>query len=174
MTSRFDVLEELFVSHGAVEIGVRALLRCRRIVTDVMVVSGGMERGLLQQLDIDAWCGADDRETHSLAENAGITGPAAGMRRAWERWGNDIVLVIGDAPTALVETTRLVRELGWRPQLVVGLPPGSADSKDELRRCLQVPRITGSGTHGGPALAASVVNAMMTGALDYLAGVAPQ
>jgi precorrin-8X/cobalt-precorrin-8 methylmutase len=169
----FNIVDELFFSAGSVEIGVRALLRCRRIVTDVTMVASGLKRSLLQQLDIDVWCGVHDRETHVLSENAGITRSAAGMRRAWEKWGNDIVLAIGDAPTAIAETTRLVRELGWRPQLVIGLPVGfvgTRESKDELRRCLQVPRITNSGTRGGSPWAASVVNAMMIGAVDYLAG----
>jgi precorrin-8X/cobalt-precorrin-8 methylmutase len=170
----FDVVDELFFSHGAVETGVRALLRCRRIVTDVTMVSSGLKRSLLQQLDIDVWCGVHDRETHLLSENSGITRSAAGIRRAWEKWGNDIVLAIGDAPTAIVETTRLVRELGWRPQIVVGLPVGfvgTRESKEDLRRCLQVPRITNSGTRGGSPWAASVINAMMIGAVDHLAGV---
>jgi len=169
----FGVVDELFFSHGAVEIGVRALLRCRRIVTDVTMVSSGLKRSLLQQLDIDVWCGVHDRETHILSESARITRSAAGIRRAWVKWGNDIVLAIGDAPTAIVETTRLIRDLGWRPQLVVGLPVGfvgTRESKDDLRRCLQVPRITNSGTRGGSPWAASVVNAMMIGAVDYLAG----
>jgi precorrin-8X/cobalt-precorrin-8 methylmutase len=169
----FNIVDELFFSAGAVEIGVRALLRCRRIVTDVTMVASGLKRSLLQELGIDVWCGVHDRETHVLSQNAGITRSAAGMRRAWEKWGNDMVLAIGDAPTALVETTRLVREVGWRPQLVVGLPVGfvgTRESKDELRRCLQIPRITNSGTRGGSPWAASVVNAMMIGAVDYLAG----
>jgi precorrin-8X/cobalt-precorrin-8 methylmutase len=169
----FNIVDELFFSAGAVEIGVRALLRCRRIVTDVTMVASGLKRSLLQQLDIDIWCGVHDRETYVLSENASITRSAAGIRRAWEKWGNDVVLAIGDAPTAIVETTRLVRELGWRPQLVVGLPVGfvgTRESKDDLRRCLQVPRITNSGTRGGSPWAASVVNAMMIGAVDYLAG----
>jgi len=169
----FNIVDELFFSAGSVEIGVRALLRCRRVVTDVTMVSSGLKRALLQQLDVDVWCGVHDRETHVLSENAGITRSAAGIRRAWEKWGNDIVLAIGDAPTAIAETTRLVRELGWRPQLVIGLPVGfvgTRESKDELRRCLQVPRITNSGTRGGSPWAASVVNAMMIGAVDYLAG----
>ena len=169
----FNIVDELFFSSGAVETGVRALLRCRRIVTDVTMVASGLKRSLLEQLDIDVWCGVHDRETHMLATNAGITRSAAGIRRAWEKWGNDIVLAIGDAPTAIVETVRLVREVGWRPQLVVGLPVGfvgTRESKEELRRCLQVPRITNSGTRGGSPWAASVVNAMMIGAVDYLSG----
>ena len=170
----FNIVDELFFSAGAVEIGVRALLRCRRVVTDVTMVASGLKRALLQQLDIDVWCGVHDRETHMLSENAGITRSAAGIRRAWEKWGNDIVLAIGDAPTAIAETTRLVREVGWRPQLVIGLPVGfvgTRETKDDLRRCLQIPRITNSGTRGGSPWAASAVNAMMIGAVDHLAGV---
>lgn len=172
----FNIVDELFFSAGAVEIGVRALLRCRRVITDVTMVASGLKRALLQQLDIDVWCGVHDRETHVLAQNAGITRSAAGIRRAWEKWGNDVIVAIGDAPTAIAETTRLVRELGWRPQLVIGLPVGfvgTRECKDELRRCLQVPRITNSGTRGGSPWAASVVNAMMIGAVDYVAGVWP-
>jgi precorrin-8X/cobalt-precorrin-8 methylmutase len=170
----FNIVDELFFSAGVVEIGVRALLRCRRVVTDVTMVASGLKRALLQQLDIDVWCGVHDRETHVLAQNAGITRSAASIRRAWEKWGNDVIVAIGDAPTAIAETTRLVRELGWRPQVVIGLPVGfvgTRECKDELRRCLQVPRITNSGTRGGSPWAASVVNAMMIGAVDYGAGI---
>ena len=35
-----------------------------------------------------------------------------------------MVLAIGDAPTAIAEAARLIREHGWRPQLVIGLPVG--------------------------------------------------
>jgi len=169
----FNIVDELFFSRGAVEIGLRALLRCRRVVTDVTMVSSGLKRALLEQLEIEVWCGVHDRETHMLSSSAGITRSAAGIRRAWEKWGNDIILAIGDAPTAILEATRLIRDAGWRPQLVIGLPVGfvgTRESKDELRRCLQVPRITNSGTRGGSPWAASVVNAIMIGAVDYLAG----
>jgi precorrin-8X/cobalt-precorrin-8 methylmutase len=169
----FNVVDELFFSQGAVDIGMRALLRCRRVVTDVTMVASGLKRNLLQQLDIDVWCGVHDSETHMLSNSAGITRSAAGIRRAWEKWGNDIILAIGDAPTAIMEATRLIRKAGWRPQLVIGLPVGfvgTRESKDELRRCLQVPRITNSGTRGGSPWAASVVNAIMIGAVDFIAG----
>jgi precorrin-8X/cobalt-precorrin-8 methylmutase len=112
-----------------------------------------------------------DRETVLLAENNGITRSAAGVRRAWQKWGNDIVLAIGDAPTAVAEATRLIREHGWRPQLVIGLPVGfvgTQECKEDLRRCLHVPRITNSGTRGGSPWAASAVNALMIEAIDFL------
>lgn len=169
----FAMAEDLYFSPGAVEAGVRALLRCRRIVTDVTMVLSGCKRSLIDQLGIALWCGVHDRETRVLADNTGLTRCAAGIRRAWERWGNDAVIAIGDAPTAVMEAVRLVREQGWRPQLIVGLPVGfvgTRECKQALRNCLQVPRITNRGTRGGSPWAASVINALLIGALDHLAG----
>ena len=172
----FAAVDDIYVSPGAVETGIRALLRCKRVVTDVTMVQTGLKRVLLEQLNIDTWCGVHDRETHLMAQTHGITRSAAGIRRAWEKFGNDVVLAIGDAPTAIVEATRLIREHGWRPQLVIGLPVGfvgTRESKDALRRCLQVPRITNSGTRGGSPWAASVVNGLMIDALNQLAEYGP-
>ena len=167
----FDAVDDIYFSSGAVETGIRALLRCKRVVADVTMVQTGLKRALLEQLEIETWCGVHDRETHLMAQTQGITRSAAGIRRAWEKFGNDVVLAIGDAPTAIVEATRLIREHGWRPQLVIGLPVGfvgTRESKDELRRCLQVPRITNSGTRGGSPWAASVVNALMIDAVNQI------
>jgi len=172
----FNAVDDIYFSPGAVESGIRALLRCKRVLTDVTMVQTGLKRALLEQLGIDTWCGVHDRETHLMSETLGITRSAAGVRRGWEKFGNDVVLAIGDAPTAIIEAARLIREHGWRPQLVIGLPVGfvgTRESKDELRRCLQVPRITNSGTRGGSPWAASVVNAMMIDALNQLAGYEP-
>ena len=169
----FDIVDELYFSPGAVEAGVRALLRCRRVVADVTMVSSGLKRSLLDQLELAVWCGVHDRDTRVLAENTGLTRSAAGIRRAWERWGNEVVLAIGDAPTAVMEAVRLVREQGWRPQLIVGLPVGfvgTRECKEALRKCLQVPRITNHGTRGGSPWAASVINALLIAAVDHLAG----
>ncbi len=168
----FTAPDDIYFSPGAVETGIRALLRCKRVVTDVTMVQTGLKRALLAALGIESWCGVHEIETALMADAQGITRSAAGIRRAWEKFGNDIVLAIGDAPTAIMEATRLIREHGWRPQLVVGLPVGfvgTCEAKADLRRCLQVPRITNSGTRGGSPWAASVVNALMIAALNQLA-----
>ncbi len=168
----FSVPEDIYFSPGAVETGVLALLRCRRIITDVTMVQTGLKRALLQQLEIDTWCGVHDPESHLLADKYNITRSAAGIRRGFEKFGNDIVLAIGDAPTAIIETIRLIHEHSWRPQLVIGLPVGfvgTLESKEALRRCLQVPRITNSGTRGGAPWAASVINGLMIDAINQVA-----
>ena len=168
----FNAVDDIFISPGAIETGIRALLRCKRVVTDVTMVQTGLKRALLEQLGITTWCGVHERETALMAAAQGITRSAAGIRRAWEKFGNDMVLAIGDAPTAIMEATRLIREQGWRPQLVIGLPVGfvgTCEAKEELKRCLQVPRISNSGTRGGSPWAASVVNGLMIDALNQLA-----
>ncbi|MCK9202551.1 MAG: precorrin-8X methylmutase [Gallionella sp.] len=168
----FDAVDDIYFSPGAVETGIRALLRCKLVVTDVTMVQTGLKRALLEQLGIETWCGVHDRETVLMAQTQGITRSAAGIRRAFEKFGNDIVLSIGDAPTAIMEAVRLIREHGWRPQLVIGLPVGfvgTRESKAELKRCLQVPRITNSGTRGGSPWAATVVNGLMIDAVNQLA-----
>lgn len=168
----FEAVNDLYFSAGAIENGIRALLRCRRVVVDVTMVQSGLKRALIEQLGIETWCGVHDKETYLMADAHGITRSAAGIRRAWEKFGNDIILAIGDAPTAIMEATRLIREHGWRPQLVIGLPVGfvgTRECKDELKRCLQVPRITNSGTRGGSPWAATIVNALMIDAVNQLA-----
>ena len=172
----FDAVNDMYFSPGAIESGIRALLRCKRVLTDVTMVQTGLKRALLEQLGIDTWCGVHDPETHLMSEQYGITRSAAGIRRGWEKFGNDVVVSIGDAPTAIAEAVRLIRDHGWRPQLVIGLPVGfvgTRETKELLRRCLQVPRITNSGTRGGSPWAASVVNGMMIDALNQLAGYEP-
>ncbi|MDX1989594.1 MAG: precorrin-8X methylmutase [Candidatus Obscuribacter sp.] len=164
----FNAADDLYFSGGAAEAGVRALLRLRRIAVDVTMVESGLKRSILKDLGITTWCGVHEEEAFLLAEKTGLTRSAAGMRMAFEKFGNDIIVAIGDAPTAIFELVRLVEEQHWRPQLVIGLPVGfvgTVDSKERLRRCLQIPRITNAGTRGGSPWAATVLNALLIEAL---------
>jgi len=160
----FNVVDEVFISPGAVPAGMRALSQRVPIVTDVAMVQSGLRRSLLDRFAIETVCTVHDEETILLAEAAGITRSAAGIRRAWMQFGNRLILAIGDAPTAVEEAVRLVNAHRWRPHLIIGLPVGfvgTEQSKENLRRCLCVPRITNRGTRGGSPWAAAVVNAML-------------
>jgi precorrin-8X/cobalt-precorrin-8 methylmutase len=160
----FNVVDEVFISPGAVPAGIRALSQRVPIVTDVAMVQSGLRRNLLDRFAIETICTVHDEETNLLAEATGITRSAAGVRRAWMQFGNRLILAIGDAPTAVEEAVKLVHEQRWRPHLIIGLPVGfvgTEQSKEKLRRCLCVPRITNRGTRGGSPWAAAVVNAML-------------
>jgi precorrin-8X/cobalt-precorrin-8 methylmutase len=173
-TGDFSVVDDIFFSPGVVQLGLKALLRCRQIITDVTMVESGLKRSLLDVLKINVWCGVHERESHLLSQKSGITRSAAGIRRAWEIFGNDAVVVIGDAPTAVMECTRLIKEHAWRPQMVVGLPVGfvgTIEAKENLMSCMQIPRITNRGTRGGSPWAATVTNALMIMAVNKLASI---
>lgn len=174
-TGCFDVADEIVLSPGAVRAGMLALVRGMRIVTDVTMVESGLKRSSLATLGVSTFCGVHAPEAAVLAEQHGITRSAAGIRIAFDRFGDEVLLAIGDAPTALLETVRLMREHAWRPQLVIGLPVGfvgTEESKQALRRCMYVPRITNQGTRGGSPWAAAAVNALMIQAVNHLAETA--
>jgi precorrin-8X/cobalt-precorrin-8 methylmutase len=163
-TGDFAIVDDIFISQGAVEAGTKALSLSARVVTDVRMVQSGLRRVLLEQLSVNTVCLVHDEETKLLAEANGLTRSAAGIRRAWTQFGNNVILAIGDAPTAVEEAVRLVNEQQWRPHLIIGLPVGfvaTRECKENLRRCLRVPRITNRGTRGGSPWAAAVVNAML-------------
>jgi len=159
-----DIVDDIFISPGAIEAGIKALSRRVPVVTDVTMVQSGLRRVLLERLGLTTVCTVHDEETRLIAEAENITRSAAGIRRAWNRFGNNLLLAIGDAPTAVEETIRLILEQNWRPHLVVGVPVGfvgTQECKEKLRTCLRVPRITNRGTRGGSPWAAAIVNAML-------------
>jgi precorrin-8X/cobalt-precorrin-8 methylmutase len=115
-------------------------------------------------LGIATCCFVHDEETWLLAHATGLSRSAAGIRRAWMHFGNDVIVVIGDAPTAVEEAIRLITLHQWRPHLVIGFPVGfvgTQESKERLRHCLRVPRITNRGSRGGSPWAAAAMNALM-------------
>ena len=168
----YEVVKDIFISSGADEAGLRALLKGTPILTDVTMVQSGLRRPLLEQLNLLTACTVHDEETRLLADASGLTRSAAGIRRGWERFGNNVIVAIGDAPTAVEEAVRLVREHKWSPHLIIGLPVGfvgTQECKENLRRCLQVNRITNRGTRGGSPWAAAVINALLITAVNRLA-----
>jgi precorrin-8X/cobalt-precorrin-8 methylmutase len=107
------LVDDLFVSPGAVEAGIRAILRCRCIVTDGTLVESGIHPALLQDVAVSTWCGLQEREAALLAPAADCTLAAAGIRLAYERFGNDVVLALGDDPAAVTEALRLIQHEQW-------------------------------------------------------------
>jgi precorrin-8X/cobalt-precorrin-8 methylmutase len=73
------------------------------------------------------------------------------------------VVVVGNAPTALLALLDAVDEGRASPALVVGTPVGlvaAAEAKEELVQ-RAVPFITVLGTRGGSAIAAAALNALL-------------
>ena len=70
--------------------------------------------------------------------------------------------MIGNAPTALLEIIKMIKEENVKPKLVIGIPVGfisAAESKEELEN-INVPYITNKGRKGGSPSASAIVNAL--------------
>ncbi len=163
----FEYARSMFFSAGAVHRGVDALRRGGGIVTDTTMALSGINKGRLERFGSVVSCFVADPEVAREARSQGITRSILAMRKGVADRRNGI-FVIGNAPTALFELLRLVREEELRPDLVIALPVGfvgAAESKEALLALAsdfpQVPFITNRGRKGGSNVAAAVVNALL-------------
>lgn len=161
-TADFTFADALRFHPQAISSGIEALRRGCTIVTDVRMVQVGIARALLEPLGGHTFCAIADPQVAELARRYGVTRAVAAMRHSAPYMHGGIVAV-GNAPTALFEVIRLVREESIRPALIVGTPVGfvkAAESKEALL-ALEVPYITVLGHKGGSSVAVAIVNALL-------------
>ncbi len=133
------------------------------IITDVEMVLLGIRTALADFPKMTLSCHLNDAATRQLADSAGLTRSAAGIRSASRKYSSPL-LVIGNAPTALDEALRLIEEEGWRPAAIIGMPVGFVgveEAKGRLLKQSRVPYLTCEGRKGGSAVAAAAVNALL-------------
>lgn len=146
----------------AIDAAIAALKRGVDIYTDVEMVRTGINKKKLASFGGTVHCLVADPDVAARAKAEGITRSMVAMRTFGKDMDGSIV-AIGNAPTALFEILRLVRE-GIRPACIVGIPVGfvgAAESKAELAANDIVPYITVEGSKGGSPIAAAAVNALM-------------
>ncbi len=147
----------MVVGDTAVDAGVRALQAGGPVLCDVEMVRHGIS-------GVPAECHLADGAYD--CEEPGQSAPtraAFGMRAAAAAHPTGAIVVVGCAPTALVEVVELAGSGAFDPALVVGLPVGfvgAAESKARLRAS-GLPAISNVGEKGGSAVAAAAVNALV-------------
>ena len=147
----------------AIDRAIEALKAGAHIYTDVEMVRTGINKKKLASFGGEVHCLVADPDVAVQAKELGITRSMVAMRKFGKALDGSIV-AIGNAPTALFEVLRLVREEGIRPECIVGIPVGfvgAAESKAELAENGIVPYITVEGTKGGSPIAAAAINALM-------------
>ena len=153
----------IHIAEDAIEQGMEALRGGCDIYTDVEMVRTGINKKKLASFGGTVHCRIADPDIAAEAKAQGVTRSLMAMRSFGKALTGSIV-AIGNAPTALFEVLRLVKEEGVRPACIVGIPVGfvgAADAKQALMGNSLVPYITVAGTKGGSPIAAAAVNAMM-------------
>jgi precorrin-8X/cobalt-precorrin-8 methylmutase len=153
-SAAFEYACSMLFAADAVARGVAAFRSGRGIVTDTTMALAGISKPRLEKFGIAAACFLADPEVAREAKAQGITRSILTMRKG-AAGSNNGIFVIGNAPTALFEMLRLVKEEGVRPDLIVGLPVGfvgAAESKERLiteAAELKTPFISNRGRKGG-------------------------
>lgn len=149
-----EYADTMVVPDEAVAAAVAALAGGAAVITDVEMTRAGI-------VGVPARCYLSD--VKGTDEGAAPTRSAAAMRRAAAAHPQGAVLVVGCAPTALIEALALAAAGEFAPAAVVALPVGfvgAAAAKDVARRS-GLPVISNIGEKGGSAVAAAACNALV-------------
>lgn len=153
-TGDLSIADILRFKNNPIDAGLKALEKEAGIYTDIkMVEAGVVKKGHQSQVTVFLGKGDD------IAEKQGITRTSAGVMKLKEELNGSIVL-IGNAPSALLTLCDLIEKGEIRPELVIGVPVGfvnAAESKERLRQ-IEVPSISVEGTRGGTPIAVAAIN----------------
>ena len=163
-TADFDFADKnkIIFHKDAIKSAMNALKNGCSIVVDVNGVIGGLNKQNPKDFKNNIVCNISNPEIMELAKKEGKTRSQVSMRVAISDIEGGIV-VIGNAPTALMEVIQMVKEGIVKPALIIGIPVGficAAESKEELSKLEEVPFITNMGRKGGSSSASAIINAI--------------
>jgi precorrin-8X/cobalt-precorrin-8 methylmutase len=162
-TADFDFARDnkIIFHKNAVQSGLNALANRCSIVIDVNGIVGLLNKQNPKDYSNNVVCNISEPSIMKAASEAGKTRAQMSMRMAKKDMNGGIV-VIGNAPTALLEVMKMIREGITKPALVIGIPVGfvsAVESKEELAQ-MNIPFITNQGRKGGSPCASAIVNAL--------------
>jgi len=149
----------------AVDAGLQAIKQGAAIVADVEMICVGLSKPRLSHFGVDTHHFISDADVITCAKAENTTRAVQAMRKAHKKGlleGG--IIAVGNAPTALLEVIRLIKEEQLKPALIVGMPVGfvsAAESKAETELLNSVPWITTHGRKGGSTLVVAAIHALL-------------
>ena len=162
-TADFDFARDnkIIFQKTAVQSGLDALKDGCSIIVDVNGIIGLMNKQNPKDFGNNIICNISEPSLIEAAKKENKTRAQMSMRVAKEEMNGGIV-VIGNAPTALLEVMQMIKEGITKPALIIGIPVGfvsAVESKEELAK-MDIPFITNQGRKGGSPCASAIVNAL--------------
>ncbi len=158
----FDYVKNLYFSETAVQAGKEALLCGAHIVTDTRMAEAGINKTALNKLGGAVHCFMSDADVAASAKERAVTRAAVSMEKACSL-NFPLIIVIGNAPTALLRLNELIRAGQISPKLIIGVPVGFVNvvESKEIIKDAGVPCIIAEGRKGGSNIAAAICNALI-------------
>ena len=162
-TADFDFARDnkIIFHKNAIQSGLDALKNGCSVIVDVNGIVGLMNKQNPKDFGNNVICNISKPSLIEASKKENKTRAQMSMRIAKEDMNGGIV-VIGNAPTALLEVMEMIREGITTPALVIGIPVGfvsAVESKEELAK-MDIPFITNQGRKGGSPCASAIVNAL--------------
>ncbi|MEF7561613.1 precorrin-8X methylmutase [Bacillus infantis] len=157
----FQLGKSMLFHPDAVTAGIKAIRSGRPVVADVQMVQVGVSKQRIEKYGGSVKVYISDPDVMAEAKRLNTTRAIVSMRKAVKEAEGGI-FAIGNAPTALLELIRLIKEGEAKPGLIIGLPVGfvsAPESKEELAK-LDVPFITNVGRKGGSTITVAALNAI--------------
>lgn len=160
----FEYTKTLMYSKDAVRIAQDLICEGADIVTDTNMALAGINKKALATFGGEAHCFMADPEVARIAKERGTTRATVSMEMA-ARIDKPVIFAVGNAPTALIQIDKMMRESNWRPAFVIGVPVGfvNVEAAKELIIESDVPYIVNRGRKGGSNIAAAICNALLYG-----------
>lgn len=145
--------------------GLSAIANGATIVADVEMICVGLSQPRLAHFGVGTYHFIADEDVIAQAKIENTTRAVQAMRKA-HKLGllEGSIVAVGNAPTALLEIDRLIREENVKPALIVGMPVGFV-SAEESKNCISlhndVPWMITQGRKGGSTLVVAAIHALL-------------
>jgi cobalt/nickel transport system ATP-binding protein len=161
-TADFDYADILKISDGAVEKAMVAIRSGCTVLTDTSMVAAGISKKTLAGWGGNVVCLIGDDSVAKEAKERNVTRSSVCVER-YAALSKNGIYMIGNAPTALIRLSELIKEGSVSPALVVGVPVGFVNVVEAKNLIMStgVPYIVSEGRKGGSNVAAAIINAIL-------------
>ncbi len=160
-TVDFDLAHEMVFHPQAVSKALENLKAGKDILVDVEMVRAGINKRLLSPLGGHIYGHIADEDIFQLSAATGRPRAELAVEKGLQK---DIgLIVVGNAPTALIRAVDLLKESPRQDIVVIGVPVGLVKAFEaKVYLALQdIPFITNLGPKGGSTVAVALVNALL-------------
>lgn len=162
----FDYQYNLLFNNDAVKKALKLIRNGANIVTDTKMASAGINKAFLKKFGCELFCFVSDEDVIEEARKRELTRSCVSVEKAMrlkEADKKEIIMVVGNAPTALIRMYELIKEEKFSPSLIVGVPVGFVNviESKELIKATHIPSIIAMGRKGGSNIAAAIINSLL-------------
>ena len=161
-TADFEYCKSLYFSENILDIAMQTIQNGAVFVTDTNMAKAGINKAALARHGCSCECFMADSDIAETARKNGTTRATASVDKA-ALIQKPVIYAVGNAPTALIRLTELIKQDRFRPAMVIGVPVGFVNvvQSKEMLIASGIPCIAARGRKGGSNVAAAICNALL-------------